>query len=149
MYTANMNGARLAYVVKKLEGTVKREKVRMHLVKKGSGRTRDQWEMRKELIEEDAGYMVFFPRGHAMRVPTMKQLEHYNLARDGQLLKPTVINMSEWANPNSPIGRLMMAQDNEGRAGAMADMETLLIRMATHQSGPRLMPEQFIGQEAA
>jgi len=101
------------------------------------------------LVEEDAGYMVYFPRGHAVRIPTMEGLEHYNLAQNGKLLRPNVINMSEWANPNSPIGRLMMAQDNEGRAGAMADMETLLIRMSTHQSGPRLMPEQFVERETA
>ena len=57
MFTANMNGARLAFVVRELQGTVRREKYVMKLVKKANpnGKTRDQYEMKSEMVEEPAG----------------------------------------------------------------------------------------------
>ena len=45
MFTANMMGARLAYVVRELQGTVKREKCRLVLAKKGGGKMRE-WMVR-------------------------------------------------------------------------------------------------------
>ncbi len=146
MFTANMNGARLAFVVRELQGTVRREKYVMKLVKKANpnGKTRDQYEMKSEMVEEPAGFMVYFPRGHVVRVPTRKLLEHYGLH-----LKPRIINMEGLADPNSPLGKLMTAQDEQARAGAMIDMERLVIQMACAKTGPMLMPEQVVDREAA
>jgi hypothetical protein len=140
--TANIVGARLAYVVRELQGMVKREKCRIVLAKKGSGKMRDQYEWKKELVEEPAGYMVYFPRGHVVRIPTRQLLEHYNLH-----MKPRIINLEGLTDPNSPLGRVMMAQDNDARAGAMIDMETMVIQMACAKTGPQLMPEQVIERE--
>jgi hypothetical protein len=142
MMTANMVGARLAFVVRELHGTVKREKCRLVLSKKGGGKQRDQFEWKKEMVDEPAGYMVYFPRGHVVRVPTRQLLEHYNLH-----LKPRIINLDGLTDPNSPLGRVMMAQDNSARAGAMTDMETLVIQMACAKTGPQLMPEQVVERE--
>lgn len=144
MMTANMIGARLSYVVRELQGTVKREKVRLVLAKKGGGKSRDQFEWKREMTDEPAGYMVYFPRGHVMRVPTKQILEHYNLH-----MKPRIINLEGLTDPNSPLGRVMLAQDNDARAGAMIDMETMVIQMACAKTGPQLMPEQIIDREAA
>jgi hypothetical protein len=142
MITANMVGARLAYVVRELHGTVKREKCRLTVVKKGSGKLRDQYEWKKEMVEEPAGYMVYFPRGHVVRIPNRQILEHYKLH-----LKPKIINLDGLTDPSTPIGRVMMAQDNDARAGAMIDMETMVIQMACAKTGPQLMPEQVVDQE--
>jgi hypothetical protein len=144
MMTANMIGARLSFVVRELQGTVKREKVRLVLTKKGNAKSRDQYEWKREMVEEPAGYMVYFPRGHVARFPTRQLLEHYNLH-----LKPRVINLDGLTDPNSPLGRVMLAQDNDARAGAMIDMETMVIQMACAKTGPQLMPEQIVDREAA
>lgn len=144
MITANMIGARLAYVVRELHGTVRREKIKLVLSKKGNDKRRDQYEWKREMIEEPAGYMVYFPRGHVVRIPTRQLLEHYKLN-----MKPRIINLEGLSDPNSPLGRVMMAQDNDTRAGAMMDMETMVIQMACAKTGPQLMPEQIIDREAA
>lgn len=142
MITANVIGARLAYVVRELQGTVKREKCRIILSRKGSGKTRDQYEWKREMVEEPAGYMVYFPRGHVVRIPNRQLLEHYNLH-----MRPRIINLEGLTDPNSPLGRVMLAQDNDARAGAMIDMETMVIQMACAKTGPQLMPEQVIERE--
>jgi hypothetical protein len=144
MITANMIGARLAYVVREMQGNVRREKCRLVLAKKGGGKTRDQFEWKHEMVEEPAGFMVYFPRGHVVRIPTRQLLEHYNLH-----LKPRIINLEGLSDPNSPLGRVMLAQDNDTRAGAMIDMETMVIQMACAKTGPQLMPEQVAEKEAA
>jgi hypothetical protein len=144
MLTANMIGARLAYVVRELQGTVKREKCRLVLARKGNAKQRDQFEWKKEMVEEAAGYMVYFPRGHVVRIPTRQLLQHYNLH-----MKPRIINLEGLSDPNSPLGRVMMAQDADARAGAMIDMETMVIQMACAKTGPQLMPEQVADKEVA
>jgi hypothetical protein len=144
MITANMIGARLAYVVRELQGTVKREKCRLVLSRKGNAKQRDQYEWKKEMVEEPAGYMVYFPRGHVVRIPNRQLLEHYQLHR-----KPRIINLEGLSDPNSPLGRVMMAQDADARAGAMIDMETMVIQMACAKTGPQLMPEQVAEKEVA
>ena len=139
MITAMQDGVRLAYVVRRLEGVVKRMKMKMVLVKKGQGRTPDRYEMKRELVDEDAGYMVYFPRGHAMRIPSEDILKFYKLH-----LKPRVINMQGLSDPNSPLGKMMMAQDEASRHGAMMDMERMVIQLACAKTGPQLLTEQSI-----
>lgn len=130
MFTAHMNGARLAYVVREIPGKVKRQ---THSIgKKGEG-------IRVVDKEEPGGFMVYFPRGHALRIPDRKTLAHYGLDK-----KPMVINAQDvLADPNSPLGRIMMAQNEEARAGAMLDMERMVMQMATAKTGPIIMPEQI------
>jgi hypothetical protein len=144
MLQANMTGGRLAFVVRELQGTVKREKTRMVLIKKGNGKIRDQYEMKTVVEEEPAGFMVYFPRGHVVRIPNRKLLEHYRLH-----LKPRIINLEGLSDPNTPLGKMMMAQDDQTRAGAMIDMERMVIQLACAKTGPQLMPEQVIEREAA
>jgi hypothetical protein len=143
MFAAQTNGGRLAFVVRELEGTVTRKKYKLvQANKKVNGRT--QWEMKEEMVEEPAGFMVYFPRGHAVRVPTKKLLEHYGLH-----LKPRIINLEGLTDPSTPLGKMMMAQDDQARAGAYIDMERMVIQLATAKTGPQLMPEQIIDREAA
>lgn len=133
-------GARLEFVVRELKGTVKREVVRMKRQKSGE---KTHHEMKKEFVEQPAGYMVYFPRGHAIRVPTKELLAFYGLDR-----KPRIINLEGLSDPNSPLGRMMLAQDNDARAGAMIDLERQVIQLATAKTGPRLTPEQVTGEGA-
>lgn len=122
-----MTGARLSFVVVALEGTVKRPVVTW--TKKDGLKTK--------LVDKPAGFMVYFPRGHALRLEDEAALAKYGLNR-----KPQIINMQGLNDPNSPIGKLMMDQDAEVRQGAYVDLEQMVIRLATAKTGPVLMTEQ-------
>jgi hypothetical protein len=124
----NRTGARLAYVVIKLKGKVRRDQTR--------------YEAGKGLVtvptDEDAGYMVYFPRGHVVRLRNKEELAHYNL-REGEA---PIINMQGLSDPNSPIGRMLSAQDDATRKGAWKTMEDQVIKLATAKTGMVIMPEQ-------
>jgi hypothetical protein len=124
-------GARLAYVVVDLNetiGTVKRE---ITTWTKSGG-------LKRKMVEEPAGYMVYFPRGHVVRLRNKEELRHYRV--DGPA---PIINLQGLNDPNSPIGRMLMSQDENTRRGAMESMEKAVIRLATAKTGPVLMPEQL------
>ena len=127
----NRTGARLAYVVVKLKGTVKRDQARYE---SGKG-------LQVVPLEEDAGYMVYFPRGHTVRIRKKEDLAHYNL-REGEA---PIINMHGLSDPNSPLGRMLSAQDDQTRKGAWKSMEDQVIRLATAKTGVVIMPEQIGG----
>jgi hypothetical protein len=124
----NRTGARLAYVVIHLKGVVKRDQTRYEA---GKG-------LQTVSIEEDAGYMVYFPRGHVLRFKDKESMEHYGL-REGEA---PIINMQGLQDPNSPIGRMLSAQDDATRKGAWRSMEDQVIRLATAKTGSVIMPEQ-------
>src|SRR5262245_39209111 len=131
MVPVGTQGARLAYVVVDLHqsvGTVKRQ---VTTWTKADG-------LRTKMVEEPAGYLVYFPRGHVIRLKDKEELRRYGL--DGQ---PPIVNLQGLNDPNSPIGRLLMAQDENTRRGAIETMEKAVIRLATAKTGPVLMPEQI------
>jgi len=143
MFAAHMNGARLAFVVRRLNGNCKREKIDMTVTKRGQNGKRDMHDMKRVMKDEPQGYMVYFPRGHALRIPDMDTLKHYGLD-----MKPRIINANDiLADPNSPLGKIIGAQTDEERKGAMLDLERMVIQMATAKSGPIVMLEQV--KEAA
>jgi hypothetical protein len=125
--SAVMTGARLAFVVRELEGTVKRPQMRFE---RGEGLTR-VW------VEEPAGYMVYFPRGHAIRVRDKKTLKHYGLHKT-----PPLSDLRGLEDPNSPVGKLFRLQEEKGRAEAFSQLENQVIALATAKTGTTLMPEQ-------
>lgn len=116
---AHMNGARLAYVVVPQEQPVIRE---VHtMTKKG---------LQKKAVEQPGGYLVYFPRGHVIRLRNKSELRRYKLDQ-----QPSIINLDGLANPNSPLGKLMMSQDEAARKGAFQSLEEQVIRLATAKSG--------------
>jgi hypothetical protein len=131
MLAVGSQGARLAYVVVDLNetvGTVEREVVTW--TKNGG--------LKRKMVTEPAGYMVYFPRGHVIRLKSKEELRHYKV--DGPA---PIINLQGLNDPNSPIGRMLMSQDEDTRRGAMESMEKAVIRLATAKTGPVLMPEQL------
>lgn len=124
-------GARLAYVVVDLSetvGTVKRE-VTTYTKEKG---------LTTKLVEEPAGYLVYFPRGHVIRLKNKEALRQYGL--DG---RPPIINLEGLNDPRSPIGQVLFGQDDAARRGAMESLEKQVIRLATAMTGPVILPEQL------
>lgn len=123
---AAIQGARLAYVVKKLEGTVEREASRFD---------RKTGKVVKEMKEEPAGYLVFFPRGHYLRIRKLGDLKRYRLSK-----RPNMISLDGLMDPNSPVGRLMSSQDDADRAKAYEDLEADIAEMVRARSGPMSIP---------
>lgn len=120
--------ARLSYVVRKLPGNVERE---THKISgKGKG-------IQIEKKTQPAGYMVYFPRGHCLRMDEA-MLKHYGLDK-----KAGIINAENiLADPNSPLARMLTAQTEEARNSAGLDMERAVIQMALAKTGPVVMAEQ-------
>lgn len=121
MAQASMVGARLSYVVVEQEGTVRRN---VHKWQKGG------LGIKVMNVEEPAGFIVYFPRGHAIRIKNKDQLRHYKLDRE-----PTIVNLQGLNDRNSPIGKLMFAQDDAVRRNAMIDLEKQVIQLAEAKSG--------------
>jgi hypothetical protein len=132
-----MTGARLAYVVVDLSETVGTVKRPVTTWTKKDG-------LKTKMVEEPAGYLVYFPRGHVIRLKDKEALRLYGLDR-----QPPIVNLQGLNDPNSPIGRLLMSQDEGTRRGAMETMEKQVIRLATAKTGPVLMPEQLEPDEEA
>lgn len=137
MLNPGTQGARLAYVVVDLHETVGTVKRQVTTWTKKDG-------LKTKQVEEPAGYLVYFPRGHVIRLKNKEELRHYGL--DGQ---PPIVNLQGLNDPNSPIGRMLLSQDEGTRRGAMETMEKQVIRLATSKTGPVLMPEQLEPEEAA
>jgi hypothetical protein len=109
-----LNGSRLAYVVVKQEGSIKREK---HFWTKDG--------IKKKLVDEDAGYLVYFPRGHSIRVKSKAMLRHYQLHKE-----PKIIQLEGLNDPNSPLGRMFMSQDPHLRQASYRELEQMVINLA-------------------
>lgn len=115
-----MNGTRLSYVVVPQEGTVTRT---IHTWHKTKG-------LQTKNVEEPAGYLVYFPRGHVIRIRSKEELRHYRLHKE-----PNLINLQGLSDPNSPLGRMMLAQDEAGRRAGMQKLEEQVIKLAEAHSG--------------
>ncbi len=120
MSQAFMNGTRLAYVVVPMDGAVKR-KINTWTKKAGLG---------EKYVDQPAGFLVYFPRGHVLRIKDQAQLKHYRLDK-----APRIVNLEGLSDPNSPLGRLMLSQDENARRGAMEDMQTAVMKLAQSKSG--------------
>jgi len=124
---ASVSGTRLAYVVVPIEGTVERS---VHRYSKDKGITVEE-------EKQPGGFMVYFPRGHVIRLRDKKALAQYKLDK-----KPRIINLQGLNDPNSAIGQLISSQDEAARQGAMVNLERQVIALATAKTGRVLMPEQ-------
>lgn len=142
-------GARLSYVVVKVEGEVEREVCEYvspkHARSKNGERSRRgrraQSGIVRKKIMQPGGYIVYFPRGHAVRFRDEDHLAQYGLDQE-----PDIINMQGLHHPKSPIGKLLLSQDSAARKGAMQDMREQVIRLATAKTGPIITPEQLEGR---
>lgn len=122
-----MSGARLSYVVVPIDGEVVRP---VHRYSKDKGITVSN-------EKQPGGFLVYFPRGHAIRIRDKAELKRYKLDK-----KPRIINLQGLNDPNSAIGQLIASQDDAARQGAMVNLERQVMALATAQSGRVLMPEQ-------
>ena len=121
MAQAILKGTRLAYVVQEIEGFVRRP-VTTWSKKEG---------MRTKMVEQPAGYLVYFPRGHFIRIKDLKTLRHYGLDKE-----PALMQLEGLHDPRSPLGKLFFAQEASGRQAAWRELENQVIKLATAKTGP-------------
>lgn len=124
-----MPSARLAYVVRRLEGTVVRKKHKWVPNKSGKG-----GELVAHDVEVPAGFMVYFPKGHAIRL-TEKQLKDRGFAEP----RGGFVSM-EGLTTKDPM---MVVEDRMMMQMEMRKLENMTIRLAIRRTGPLLMPEQL------
>lgn len=127
MSMAAMQGPRLAYVVVPIKKTVKRM---VTTFEKGVG-------LREVPTEEEGGYLVYFPRGHALRL-TEKELKRYKLGKRAKAF----VDLAGLTDPESPMGKVFMAQNDQARTAGWRDLEKMVIQLATARSGPVVVAEE-------
>lgn len=137
---ASMNGTRLAYVVIPLEPflkskTVKREKIVFEEKKWKNGKT--TYPMKRVMQDEPAGFMVYFPRGHCLRIRDEEHLAHYGLDKPAEY-----INLDGMFAKDSPASKLLTEQDEKKRRGIFESLEQQVIKLATAKSGKVVLKEQ-------
>lgn len=122
-----LKGTRLEFVIVPLEGTVKRKRFTLVPSKqlKRDG-TPVRHERKETIVEQPAGYMVYFPRGHCVRLKNKEELARYKLDRDA-----SIISIDGLFDPNSPIGRLITSQDDKARGKAFLSLESKVINAVT------------------
>jgi hypothetical protein len=121
-----LKGSRLAFVVVKQEGEVNRE---VHYWSKDG--------IKKKLLPEDAGFLVYFPRGHAIRIRSLAQLRHYRLHKE-----PAIIQLEGLNDPNSPLGKMFMSQDQKLRQASYRELEQMVIDLA--ESKGQIIVKDFV-----
>jgi hypothetical protein len=122
-----MTGTRLAYVVVPQDGTCNRMYTLWDKKQKKIVRT---------LMEEPAGYLVYFPRGHVVRIKDLKTLRHYKLHNEAPL-----INLEGLQDPRTPLGKLMLSQDANARMHAMEELRQQVIQMTKAVAGEVVVAE--------
>jgi len=102
-----LEGPRLPYVVRKLEGKVK---VTKYTYDRKLGRI-SPYE-----AEEDAGYLVMFPAGHYLRIRNAEDLARYRLnkkprpmAADGMALHPSQSPAQSYENMEADVANYVKA----------------------------------------
>lgn len=124
-----LQGTRLSFVVREITEPVKRKKYFLEgktIVDARTGLKKTKFTRVERLVEEPGGFMVYFPRGHCIRLKDRAALRKYKLDQ-----KPQLINLQGLSDPNSPLGQLMAAQDKDERAFAWDLLEKQVIQLAT------------------
>lgn len=124
---AQMTGTRLEYVVVPIADKVKRVVCLMApkvVGKDKKGNDVVRHELTKVVKEQPGGFMVYFPRGHCLRFRDQAHLRQYRLDR-----QPKIINLEGLNDPNSPLGQMMLAQDEKARRGAFESLEKQVIAL--------------------
>lgn len=107
-------GPRLPYVVRKLEGKVKRVQYRFN---------RRLGKIEPYEVEEDAGYLAMFPNGHYLRIRTKDDLIRFKINQ-----RPKVINSDGLVLPESQV------------QVAFENMEANVAALVRKRSGPMAIP---------
>jgi hypothetical protein len=90
--------------------------------------------LHEEAQEQPGGFMVYFPRGHALRM-TDKELVRHKLNKRAKL----IVDMSQLYDPESAIGKVFLAQTENERASSWKDLERQVVALATVRTGNQLL----------
>lgn len=128
----SMGNTRLEYVVVPLEGKVTRVQHKMVQTKKPTLHSRAQHKMERVEVEQEAGYLVYYPQGHVLRFKDMNALRKHGLD-----VPPRIINAE------NILGDLMAATSDEKREFAMLSLQEQLVKLATRRTGNNLLTRSY------
>lgn len=126
MAQAVLKGTRLEFVIVPIEENVKRKQFRLVPVGKGRDGRPLRHERKEEIVEQPGGYMVYFPRGHCIRLKDKKELARYRLDREAK-----IISLEGLYDPNTPLGQMISSQDETARGRAFQSLEQKVINAVT------------------
>lgn len=115
-----MQGARLEYVARKINGTVTQHTI--------------EWDKKqKKLVRKTKQvgdcYMVYLPTGHSYRL-TAKQLIDNGFDR-----QPTILNFERVNDQKSPAGRFKYAINEEMKMKAWRELEDQVVKLCDRKHG--------------
>lgn len=118
---ADNSGAFLEYVTRYVEGDVP------HIAKKFNTKTQKNEDVVTKLQDP---VIVFMPNRMSIAVLSAKDAE-----RQGFLERPSIVNLKEVADDQSPVGRFKFATDIEERQAAWMEMENHIIARSVSSGG--------------
>lgn len=130
MARSRVNGARLAYVVREVPGTVTREIINCVTKAKDRMGRATMVSFEKKEVKVPGGYLVYFPRGHVLRIANREMLRHHGLDKPAP-----VISMKGLNDPDGPMAKLFRAQDDDARSQVFVDMEKEVIALTEAKCG--------------
>lgn len=129
-----MKGARLEFVVRKIDGKIKLP------VHSFNPKTK---KIEATAREVDAGYIVYMPSGHSYR------LSKSQLVKKGFDRQPKIMNLDKVNDTDTPAGRFKHAIDMDARKKAWEDLENDVIKSCVRRHGPVINKETENVAEAA
>jgi len=131
-----MQGARLTYVLRKVDGPVTQLK--------------RKWDAKLKHIVTDTvavkdAYMLYLPTGHSYR------LTHKQVIEKGFDKQPSIMNFERVNNAETNAGKFKFAINDEARQEAWRALEDEVIRLCRRKQGPAEHSEEEMshGQSAA
>lgn len=126
-----MQGARLEFVCRKINGNVTKQKmvVKEHKKKGSDGKEKITHTFATKSVEEGDAYMVYLPTGHSYRL-TADQVVKQGFDR-----QPNILNIERVNDTKTPAGRFKNAINMEEREKAWCELENEVIKLCTRRAG--------------
>lgn len=115
-----MQGARLSFVTRKIEGPVTQFKTKWDAKLK---------KLTTEPVVVKDAYMIYLPTGNSYR------LTHKQMMERGFDKQPTIMNMERVNKPDTAAGRFKFAINDESRQAAWRELEEEVIRLCRRRQG--------------
>lgn len=129
----SLSGPRLEFVLKKIPGTVVRQKYTAPPTKRQIEKNPDlEVNLSNTVtdVTEAAGYMVYFPTGQCYRIATMEEVVAKKFDRE-----PNILSFDQARSTDTAAGRFRLARTDTMREKAWKEMEQEVIRLCLRGSG--------------
>lgn len=130
----SIQGPRLAFVLRKLPGTVLVNKMIPPATKaqrEKNPELKDETQNTMRQVVEPAGFMIFTPTGYCYRI---SESDLRKMQVRGMPLEPDIIGYEQANKQDTPVGRYKLARSEQAREKAYKEMEDQVIFACTKGS---------------